>query len=153
MNIKYKIVIPLSLIALLSAGCWGSTNSTQPSSSQNTPTGVQPTNASPTMSMTQTPTPTIKPTTSPKPTQTSAVSVSIANFAFSPASVNVKKGTTVTWTNHDSASHTVTGDSGGPASGPLANGDSYSFTFMQTGTFSYHCNIHPSMVASVTVTQ
>jgi plastocyanin len=92
------------------------------------------------------------PTPTPTPQPTSA-SINISNFAFSPAAITVKKGTKVTWTNQDGASHTVTGDNGGPASGTLANGASYSFTFTQTGIFSYHCAIHPSMTASVTVTQ
>ncbi|HVS78726.1 MAG TPA: cupredoxin family copper-binding protein [Candidatus Saccharimonadales bacterium] len=79
--------------------------------------------------------------------------VSIQNFAFSPASITVKKGTTVTWTNNDSTAHTVTADSGdGPNSQLLSQGQSYSFTFNQTGTFSYHCSIHTYMTGMVTVT-
>lgn len=81
--------------------------------------------------------------------------VTIANFAFSPANITVKKGTTVTWTNQDSIAHTVTeSDSqNGPASSDLAKGKSYSFTYSTLGTFKYHCTIHPDMVGTVTVTQ
>ncbi|HEU5004830.1 MAG TPA: cupredoxin family copper-binding protein [Candidatus Saccharimonadales bacterium] len=80
--------------------------------------------------------------------------VSIANMAFSPADITVKKGTTVTWTNNDSIEHTVTENDGknGPSAPPLASGKSYSFTFNETGTFNYHCSIHPEMTGSVTVT-
>jgi len=87
----------------------------------------------------------------PKATNT----VTIQNFAFSPASITIKKGTTVTWTNKDSATHTVTesDSSTGPDSGDLANGKSYSFTYNQTGTFSYHCSIHPNMTGTVKVTE
>ncbi len=75
--------------------------------------------------------------------------VTIANFAFSPSSLTVKRGTTVTWTNTDSAPHTVTG---GPLSSPtLGQGARYSYTFKTTGTFSYICAIHPFMHGSVTV--
>lgn len=81
--------------------------------------------------------------------------VSIANFAFSPANITVKKGTTVTWTNQDSIAHTVTETDGktGPNSGDLAKGKSYSFTFDTVGTFKYHCTVHPDMVGTVTVTE
>jgi plastocyanin len=68
----------------------------------------------------------------------------------------VKKGTTVTWTNKDSAGHTVVesdGQAGGPSSGTLANGQSYQFTFNTPGTFHYKCSIHPQMTATVTVTE
>ncbi len=82
-----------------------------------------------------------------------AATVTIANMAFTPSTVTVKVGETVTWTNHDGFSHTVTGDAGGPNSGTIAAGQSYSFTFATTGTFAYHCAIHPSMVGTVIVTE
>ena len=80
--------------------------------------------------------------------------VSIMNFAFSPAALTVKAGTTVTWTNKDSDAHTVTSQgSGGPlASAALSTGQSYSYTFTKPGTYSYLCTIHPFMTATVTVT-
>lgn len=77
--------------------------------------------------------------------------VSIKNFAFSPATITVKKGTTVTWTNEDSVSHTVTGDNGGPSSELIGQGDTYTYTFNEVGTFGYHCKPHPSMVGKVVV--
>jgi len=81
-------------------------------------------------------------------------SVTIQNFAFSPASITVHKGTKVTWTNKDTIAHTVTESDGqaGPASGDLDPNASYSFTFTKTGTFQYHCAIHPGMTGTVTVT-
>ncbi len=79
--------------------------------------------------------------------------VTIQGMAFSPSSLTVTKGTKVTWTNQDSAAHTVTGDAGGPASGQLGKGQSYSYTFSTTGTFAYHCANHSYMTGSVTVTQ
>lgn len=80
-------------------------------------------------------------------------SVSIANMAFSPVAITVKKGTTVTWTNNDTVTHTVTESDGktGPNSGDLAPGKTYTFTFNETGTFAYKCTIHPSMQGTVTV--
>ncbi|HEV2636216.1 MAG TPA: cupredoxin family copper-binding protein [Actinocrinis sp.] len=81
--------------------------------------------------------------------------VAIKNFAFAPAALMVKVGTTVTWTNQDSDNHTVTSQgSGGPLqSAALDTGQSYSYTFTKPGTYSYYCTIHPFMIATVTVTQ
>ncbi len=80
--------------------------------------------------------------------------VSITNFAFSPASIRVKKGAVVTWTNNDTTQHTVTADSGtGPHSQPLNKGDTYTYTFADAGTYAYHCAFHSDMTATVTVTE
>lgn len=82
----------------------------------------------------------------------SANAVSIKNFSFTPATLTVKVGTTVTWVNDDSAAHTVTSDSGGLLhSETIAPGQSFSFTFTDTGSVSYHCAIHPSMRGTVVV--
>src|SRR6266581_2703253 len=96
------------------------------------------------------------PTTAPTATPTSAPtttgnSVSIANFAFSPTSLTVKVGTKVSWTNNDTVTHTVTANKGAFNSGPLTPGSTFSFTFTKAGTYSYHCNIHPSMMATIVV--
>ncbi len=81
--------------------------------------------------------------------ETSTVSVTIQNFAFSPATITVKKGTAVTWTNMDSAPHTATGD--GFDTGVLKKGESGSITFNEAGTFDYTCTIHPSIKGKVIV--
>ncbi|MCA9347610.1 cupredoxin family copper-binding protein [Candidatus Saccharibacteria bacterium] len=83
----------------------------------------------------------------------SSNSVEIKNMAFSQSTITIKKGETVTWTNKDSMAHTVveSDSQDGPKSGNLANGDSYSFTFNTSGTFEYHCSIHPSMTGKVVV--
>ena len=80
-------------------------------------------------------------------------SVAIKNFAFAPAAITVKAGSTVTWTNQDTDAHTVTSqNNAGPLnSQPLNTGQSYAHTFTQPGTYSYLCTIHPFMTATVTV--
>jgi plastocyanin len=80
------------------------------------------------------------------------MAVSIANFAFDPPSLDISAGTTVTWTNNDSTAHTATGDGGTFQSGNIDPGQSFSFTFDTAGTFAYHCEIHPNMVATINVT-
>ena len=81
-----------------------------------------------------------------------APAVTIKGFAFNPAAIVVPAGTTITWTNEDSARHTVTLDNGAVTSDALSTGATYSQTFTSAGTFAYHCSIHPSMKGSVTVT-
>ena len=102
------------------------------------------------------------PATPPATTQTQAPgspTVTIQNFAFSPATITVPRGTTVTWVNQDAASHTIVSDAQGSVaqgavftSNSLANGASYSFKFDNPGTYPYHCSIHPTMKATVIVT-
>jgi plastocyanin len=80
--------------------------------------------------------------------------VTIENFAFQPANLQVTVGTTVTWTNKDTAPHTVTfQDSSLKSSGILRQGDTYSYTFTKVGAFAYSCDLHRYMTAQVTVTQ
>jgi plastocyanin len=76
----------------------------------------------------------------------------IQGMAFTPSSITVKEGTTITWTNKDAISHTVTSDDNLFDSGSLGNGKTFTYTFTTTGTYQYHCSIHPSMTAKVIVT-
>jgi plastocyanin len=82
------------------------------------------------------------------------VNVDVQGFKF-PATLDVAKGTKVTWTNKDSAAHTVTSGTrptkDGTFDGQLPGGGTFSFTFTAAGTFSYFCSIHSSMNGTVTV--
>lgn len=120
-----------------------SSNTTQPTTSANevTPTGADE-------------------NLTPDSSQNAAISdtnkVEISNFAFTPPMITVKKGTTVTWTNKDSAAHTVTPDektNDFKASGLLNQGQTHEVTFNTPGTFSYHCEPHPQMTGTVVVTE
>jgi plastocyanin len=82
---------------------------------------------------------------------TASGAVSIKDFSFQPGSISVAVGSTVTWTNDDTTGHTVTADDGSFDSGTLAPGATFSNTFSTAGTFAYHCNIHHSMTATITV--
>jgi plastocyanin len=77
--------------------------------------------------------------------------VTIKGFAFEPATVTIKAGESVTWTNQDSANHTVVADKGEFTSGDLANGATFAFKFDTAGTYAYKCSIHPSMTGTVIV--
>ena len=77
--------------------------------------------------------------------------VVMKGFAFDPASMTIKAGESVTWTNQDPADHTVVADKGEFKSSTLANGATFTFKFDQAGTYAYHCGIHPSMTGTVVV--
>jgi len=77
--------------------------------------------------------------------------VSIAGFAFDPATVTIQVGDSVTWTNEDSVAHTATAGDGSFDTGSIANGASDTVTFDSAGTFAYICSIHPQMTGSVVV--
>lgn len=97
---------------------------------------------------------TAAPTGSAPATPVGPNSVTIKNFAFHPAALTVKAGTTVTWTNQDPEPHTVTSQGQGPLhSTALASGARYPYKFTTPGTYKYVCSIHPFMTATVTVTQ
>lgn len=84
-------------------------------------------------------------------TAAGASEVVIEGFNFVPETIEVSTGTVVTWTNKDTAPHTVV-DEGMFASEELDQGESFTFTFDTPGEYSYICGIHPYMTATVTVT-
>jgi plastocyanin len=78
--------------------------------------------------------------------------ISIDNFTFAPASLTVKAGTTVTWTNRDDIPHGIAESNNAfKKSKALDTDDSFSFTFTTPGTYKYFCYIHPHMVGTVVV--
>ena len=81
------------------------------------------------------------------------LAIEIKGFAFTPQTATVKVGTQITWTNKDSAPHTVTADDRSFDSGTLNQGESFTFQFATPGTFSYICTLHPSMQATIIVVQ
>ncbi len=82
---------------------------------------------------------------------TGVTQLNIQNFAYQPANIQVRAGTTVTWTNQDNVPHSVTFKNGMKDSGLLSQGQSFSYTFNTPGTYQYYCTVHPNMVATVTV--
>lgn len=82
------------------------------------------------------------------PQQTEVV---IEGFAFNPAEINVPVGSTVTWSNQDSVTHTVTARDKTFDSGNLPAGGTFNYTFGEKGTFEYSCTLHPNMDGKVVV--
>jgi plastocyanin len=98
--------------------------------------------------------------TTPAPATSAAAAaktatVTIKGFAFSPATLTVAKGTTVTFDNQDSTTHTVSSGANrtkdGKFDSQLSGGTETQVTFDTAGTFAYFCSIHSSMVATVIV--
>lgn len=134
-----KAIIAVVVVIILAVGGWlifGKNNSNNGSlygGSNNTPSQSNSNNSNQT---------------------TSSGKISIQNMQFTPSQISIAKGGTVTWTNNDSITHTVIDDLsnvGGPASGDIAPGQTYTFTFDKTGSFQYHCRIHPSMRGTIVV--
>jgi plastocyanin len=124
-------ILALATLAILVAGC------SSPTATQTVTPTAAPTAA-----------PSATPATTAQPAPQSA-SVTVQNFAFNPQVVKIAAGGSVTWTNLDGTTHTVTfGDS----SQNINNGASYTKKFDAPGKYSYHCSIHPSMTGTVEVT-
>jgi plastocyanin len=77
--------------------------------------------------------------------------VSMKNIQFSPKSLSVKVGDTVTWTNDDSVDHNVIANDGTFKSGNFGGGQKFTWTATKAGTFKYSCTIHPGMVGTLVV--
>jgi amicyanin len=81
-----------------------------------------------------------------------ATAVSIDNFTFTPPTLTVKAGTTITWTNKDDIPHGIASANNAFArSKALDTDNSYSFTFTTPGTYQYFCYIHPHMTGTIVV--
>ena len=82
---------------------------------------------------------------------TQTASILISDFSFQPDSITVAAGSTVVWTNEDSAPHTVTADDGSFESPRMNSGGKFEHTFPQPGSYEYYCAIHPAMKGEISV--
>jgi plastocyanin len=145
-----RLVVTLAAAAAFAVACGGPATTAAPATTGSVP-GMVPSGGGattmPPMSM-----PDSATAGSAAQAPVSATAVSIDNFAFAPAAITVKVGTTVTWTNKDQDAHTVTAQDRSFSSAPLNTGATYQFTFTKPGTYAYLCTIHPFMTATVVVT-
>jgi len=80
------------------------------------------------------------------------ITIKIDNFTFSPPTLVIPVGTTVTWVNEDDVPHTAVADDHQTfRSKPMDTDDKYSFTFATPGVYPYFCSIHPHMTAKIIV--
>ena len=75
----------------------------------------------------------------------------IQEFMFTPNPLTVKAGATVTWVNMDDEPHSVVSNTALFRSGALDTKESFSFKFVQPGTYHFTCSIHPRMVGIIVV--
>ena len=86
------------------------------------------------------------------PVRATKTEVTIDNFSFSPNTLTLSVGATVTWINHDNVPHVVSSAGNQfKKSTVLKTGQTFSHTFMATGTYSYFCSIHPRMTGTIIV--
>jgi plastocyanin len=77
--------------------------------------------------------------------------VKIDNFSFTPQTLTIAVGTTVTWTNRDDIPHTVVSTDGVFKSKVRDTDEKFSYTFTKAGTYPYFCSVHPKMTGKIVV--
>ncbi len=85
----------------------------------------------------------------PVPAAPQTWTVNIKDFESASYGLGARIGDTVKWINSDSVPHQIIGD--GFSSPILYTGDSYSFTFRTSGTFNFHCAIHPAKIGTILI--
>ena len=80
-----------------------------------------------------------------------STTVTIDNFVFSPMTIEVPRGTTVTWINKDDIPHVVASTSGKFKSRAIDTDGQYTYTFTDPGTYEYYCSVHPKMTGKIVV--
>ena len=81
-----------------------------------------------------------------------ATSITISNFMFMPMSLSVEPGASITVTNKDSTTHTLTATDGKFDTGDLAPNQTKTIKApMAPGSYHYICNIHQYMMGTITV--
>ncbi len=87
----------------------------------------------------------------PAGTKASSDMVKIDNFSFTPQTLTVHPGTTVTWVNKDDVPHTVTSTEKKFKSHALDTDEQFTYTFSAPGTYNYYCSVHPHMTGRIIV--
>lgn len=81
------------------------------------------------------------------------VQASMAQRAFTPATIQAKVGDAITWTNGDTLPHTATlKDDPACSTETLSPGATGSLTFSAAGTYPFFCKIHSDMTGTIEVT-
>jgi plastocyanin len=80
-----------------------------------------------------------------------ANTITIQNTAFSPTTLNIKPGTTVTWINKDNETQDIVSNSGIFDSGNLTTNQSYNYTFNQSGNYPFHSIVNSNLTGTIVV--
>lgn len=81
----------------------------------------------------------------------SGSTVTIDNFVFSPMTIEIQRGATVTWVNKDDIPHVVASTTGQFKSKAIDTDGTFVYTFAEPGTYEYYCSVHPKMVGKIVV--
>jgi len=90
--------------------------------------------------------------TIPQGARAANVTVSTGDNFFSPSSITVHVGDTITWTNDGALPHTTTAADAWD-SDILMPGEQFSYTFTTAGTFNYLCAVHPTLMTGAVVVE
>jgi plastocyanin len=99
-------------------------------------------------------TPSATPTPAPAGSTTAAIpsgASTLTTTAFGANPLTISVGTTISWLNDDSTTHTSTADGNQWTSGDIPPGGRFNFTFASVGRFAYHCQLHPGMTGTIVV--
>jgi plastocyanin len=142
MSSKPLLAAALVVLSLGLVACGGSGSDSSSTEAESTPSGQESGSAETTES-------------EPAPSGEAAKSekVQIVEFAYEPEPVVVGVGGKVIWQNEDTAPHTATADDGSFDTGTIEKGKLGSATFKEAGTFTYFCEIHPTMHGTVEVVE
>ena len=145
MELKPLLIAALVALSLGLAACGGGGSDSSSSEAETTPPASEETTTEETESTESEPAPSGEASKSEK--------VDIVEFTYQPDPVVVGVGGKVIWQNQDTAPHTATADDGSFDTGTIEKGKIGSETFKEAGTFTYFCEIHPTMHGSVEVVE
>jgi plastocyanin len=144
MELKPLFIAALVALSLGLAACGGG-------GSDSTSSGAESTTATSEESSTETESTESEP--APSGEASKSEKVDIVEFTYQPDPVVVQVGGKVIWQNQDTAPHTATADDGSFDTGVIEKGKLGSATFKEAGTFTYFCEIHPTMHGTVEVVE
>lgn len=134
------LLAPVLLVLVLSLAACGDDGDSDTSTEPQTATETTETNPEPSGNA-----------PAPSGEAVQSAKVEIVDFAYDPDPVTIQTGGKVIWINRDAAPHTATAEDGAFDTGTLEQGKLKSENFKESGTYSYICEIHPTMHGTVEV--
>jgi plastocyanin len=147
MSSKPLLTAALVALSLGLVACGSSGSDSSSTEAESTPSGQESGSAESTEGETA------ESETAPSGEAAKSEKVQIVEFTYEPDPVVVQVGGKVTWQNEDTAPHTATADDGSFDTGIIEKGKLGSATFKEPGTFTYFCEIHPTMHGTVEVVE
>jgi plastocyanin len=153
MSSKPLLAAALVVLSLGLVACGGSGSDSSSSTEESAPAGQESGTAEATEGETGSEGETTESEAAPSGEAAKSEKVQIVEFTYEPDPVVVQAGGKVTWQNEDTAPHTSTADDGSFDTGTIDKGKLGSATFKEAGTFTYFCEIHPTMHGTVEVVE